>query len=76
MSNKNDNKSDIIAVPTLSGYEIIKAEDIVHLEADEKLYSDIFYPMVKKCTSSMTIARYEKVLDTKIFFRVHKITYN
>ena len=68
---KDDSKSDIIAVPTLSGYEIIKAEDIVHLEADES-YTKIFLADGKKCTSSMTIARYEKVLDTKTFFRVHK----
>lgn len=68
---KSDSKSDIIAVPTLSGYEIIKAEDIVHLEADES-YTRIFLSDGKKCTSSMTIARYEKVLDTNVFFRVHK----
>jgi len=68
---KNDSKSDIIAVPTLSGYEIIKAEDIIHLEADES-YTRIFLADGKKCISSMTIARYEKVLDTNTFFRVHK----
>ncbi len=68
---KDDSKSDIIAVPTLTGYEIIKAEDIVHLEADES-YTRIFLADGKKCTSSMTIARYEKVLDTNTFFRVHK----
>ena len=68
---KNDNKSDIIAVPTLSGYEIIKSEDIIHLEADES-YTRIFLTDGKKCISSMTIARYEKVLDTNTFFRVHK----
>ncbi len=68
---RNDSKSDIIAVPTLSGYEIIKVEDIVHLEADES-YTKIFLADGKKCTSSMTIAKYEKVLDDNIFFRVHK----
>lgn len=68
---KNDNKSDIIAVPTLSGYEIIKIEDIIHLEADES-YTKIFLTNGKKCTSSLTIAKYEKVLDENIFYRVHK----
>lgn len=68
---KNDSKSDIIAVPTLSGYEIIKVEDIIHLEADES-YTKIFLTSGKKCTSSMTIAKYEKVLDDNIFYRVHK----
>lgn len=68
---KNDSKSDTIAVPTLSGYEIIKAEDIIHLEADES-YTRIFLSNGKKCVSSMTIARYEKVLDPGAFFRVHK----
>jgi two-component system, LytTR family, response regulator len=68
---KNDSKSDIISVPTLSGYEIIRIEDIIHLEADES-YTRIFLTNGKKCTSSMTIARYEKVLDGNIFYRVHK----
>lgn len=68
---KNDSKSDIIAVPTLSGYEIIKIEDIIHLEADES-YTKIFLTSGKKTTSSMTIAKYEKVLNEDIFFRVHK----
>jgi len=68
---KNDNKSDTIAIPTISGYEIIKTEDIVHLEADES-YTKIFLSNGKKCVSSMTIARYEKVLDKNTFFRIHK----
>jgi len=68
---KNERKSETIAVPTLSGYEIIKAEDIVHLEADES-YTRIFLVDGTKCISSMTIARYEKVLDPNTFFRVHK----
>lgn len=45
-----------IAVPTLSGYEIIKTSDIVRLEADES-YTKIFLADGKKCISSMTIAR-------------------
>jgi two-component system LytT family response regulator len=68
---KKERKSETIAVPTLSGYEIIKAEDIVHLEADES-YTRIFLADGTKCVSSMTIARYEKVLDSNTFFRVHK----
>lgn len=68
---KNESKSDIIAVPTLSGYEIIKIEDIIHLVADES-YTKIFLTNGKKCTSSMTIAKYEKVLNEDVFFRVHK----
>lgn len=60
-----------IAIPTLSGYEIIKTSDIVRLEADES-YTKIFLADGKKCTSSMTIARYEKVLNKNVFFRVHK----
>ncbi|MGB0886519.1 MAG: LytR/AlgR family response regulator transcription factor [Vicingaceae bacterium] len=68
---KSDSKSETIAVPTLSGYEIIKAQDIIHLVADES-YTRIFLVDGKKCVSSMTIARYEKVLDPNTFFRVHK----
>ena len=68
---KNESKADTIAIPTLSGYEIVRTEDIVHLEADES-YTRLFLSDGKKCVSSMTIARYEKVLDKNTFFRVHK----
>lgn len=68
---KFNSKSDIIAVPTLSGYEIIKIEDVVYFEADES-YTRIFLSNGKKLISSMTIARYEKVLDNSIFYRIHK----
>jgi two-component system LytT family response regulator len=68
---KAENKATTIAVPTLSGYEIIKAKDIIHLEADES-YTRIFLVGGKKCVSSMTIAKYEKVLDPGTFFRIHK----
>ncbi|PJA08678.1 MAG: DNA-binding response regulator [Flavobacteriales bacterium CG_4_10_14_0_2_um_filter_32_8] len=68
---KFNNKSDIIAVPTLSGYEIIKIEDIVYFEADES-YTRMFLSNGHKLISSMTIARYEKVLDNTIFYRIHK----
>jgi two-component system LytT family response regulator len=68
---KNDSKTKTIAIPTLSGYEIIKTEDIIHLEADES-YTRIFLINGKKCISSMTIARYEKVLDKNTFYRIHK----
>ncbi len=68
---KNDNKSETIAVPTIAGYEIIKTSDIIHLEADES-YTKIFLVDGEKCLSSMTIARYEKVLDKNTFFRIHK----
>jgi two-component system LytT family response regulator len=68
---KSDSKSETIAIPTLSGYEIIKTAEIVHLEADES-YTRIFLKNGKKCTSSMTIARYEKVLDKNTFYRIHK----
>lgn len=68
---RNDSKSDTIAIPTLAGYEIIKTRDIVHLEADES-YTKIYLANGEKCMSSMTIARYERVLDKQTFFRVHK----
>jgi len=68
---QNDNKSDTIAIPTLAGYEIIKTKDIVHLEADES-YTKIYLTDGERCMSSMTIARYERVLDKNTFFRVHK----
>jgi two-component system LytT family response regulator len=66
-----ESKSKTIAIPTLSGYEIIQAKNIVHLEADES-YTKIFLEEGKKIVSSMTIAKYEKVLDSATFFRVHK----
>ena len=68
---QKEHKADTIAIPTLTGYEIIKTEDIVHLEADES-YTKIYLADGEKCMSSMTIARYERVLDKSTFFRVHK----
>jgi two-component system LytT family response regulator len=68
---KEGNNSKTIAIPTLSGYEIIQVKEIVNLEADES-YTKIFLADGKKCVSSMTIAKYEKVLDSSTFFRVHK----
>ncbi len=68
---KEESKAKTIAIPTLSGYEIIQAKEIVNLEADES-YTKIFLQNGKKCVSSMTIAKYEKVLDSSTFFRVHK----
>lgn len=68
---QNESKLDTIAVPTLSGYEIIKTNDIVRLEADES-YTKIFLTDGSKCVSSMTIAKYERVLNKNVFFRVHK----
>lgn len=70
---KKDNtiNKDTIAIPIVSGYEMIRTKDIVHLEADES-YTRIFLTNGEKCTSSMTIARYERVLDKDVFFRVHK----
>ena len=58
---------DTIAIPTLTGYEILKTADIIRLEADES-YTKIFLNDGKKCTSSMTIARYERVLNKNVFF--------
>lgn len=68
---KNDSNSDTIAVPTLTGYEIIKISDIVRLEADES-YTKLFLTDGSKSVSSMTIAKYERVLNPSVFFRVHK----
>lgn len=68
---QNESKVDTIAIPTLTGYEIIKTTDIIRLEADES-YTKIFLVDGTKCVSSMTIARYERVLNKNVFFRVHK----
>ncbi len=68
---QHDISSGTIAIPTLKGYEIIKTSEIVRLEADEN-YTKIFLSDGKKCVSSMSIARYEKVLNKNVFFRVHK----
>lgn len=68
---QHETSTGTMAIPTLTGYEIIKISDIVRLEADES-YTKIFLSDGKKIVSSMTIARYDDVLNTAIFFRVHK----
>ena len=68
---QHETTTGTIAIPTLTGYEIIKTSEIIRLEADES-YTKIFLTDGKKMVSSMTIARYDDVLNKDVFFRVHK----
>lgn len=68
---RQSQSSDTIAIPTASGFEMIKINEIIHLEADES-YTKIILTDNRKFISSMTIARYDEILDKNVFYRVHK----
>lgn len=66
---KQDQKK-VITIPTLSGFETLKVEDIIHLEADTS-YTHIFTNEGKTMVSK-PIKFYEDLLEENSFFKTHK----
>ncbi|TBV25637.1 DNA-binding response regulator [Meridianimaribacter sp. CL38] len=66
---KQDQKK-VITIPTLSGFETLKVEDIIHLEADTS-YTHIFTSEGKTMVSK-PIKFYEDLLEDNSFFKTHK----
>lgn len=60
----------VITIPTLSGFETLKVEDIIHLEADTS-YTHIFTSEGKTMVSK-PIKFYEDLLEDNSFFKTHK----
>lgn len=55
------------------GFRIVEVNSIRYLEADSN-YTIIHLSGLEKIVSSKTIGEFEKVLDSSVFFRVHKST--
>jgi len=66
---KQDQKK-VITIPMLSGFETLKVEDIIHLEADTS-YTHIFTSEGKTMVSK-PIKFYEDLLEDNSFFKTHK----
>ena len=60
-----------IAIPTVDGYTMVDAKDIIRLQSDVN-YTHIHTVAGKKITASKTIKFFETLLEGADFFRVHK----
>ncbi|MUU78294.1 LytR/AlgR family response regulator transcription factor [Winogradskyella endarachnes] len=68
--NIKPNQKKVITIPSLTGFETLKIEDIIHLEADTS-YTHI-YTKEGKTIVSKPIKFYENLLDDGLFFKTHK----
>jgi len=68
--NLKSNQKKIITIPSLTGFETLKIQDIVHLEADTS-YTHIF-TTDNKTMVSKPIKFYEDLLQDNSFFKTHK----
>ncbi len=65
------NQSNKITVVEKFGFRIVEVNTIRHLEADSN-YTIIHLSGLEKIVSSKSLGEFEKVLDSEIFFRIHK----
>ena len=70
LKNLKPDQKKIITIPSLTGFETLKVEDIIHLEADTS-YTHIFTKDGKTMVSK-PIKFYEELLDKESFFKTHK----
>jgi two-component system LytT family response regulator len=70
-TNVVESNIDFIAIPSVDNIAFVKYQDILYLEADGR-YTTFYLANDKKVTASKNMCDYEQVLDTSIFFRVHK----
>lgn len=73
-STEVDNSSTHIAkviIPVSYGFKVMKADEIIRLEADD-CYTHIFTTREKKITISRTLKEFEAKVSSNCFFRVHK----
>lgn len=59
-----------IAIPSMDSIELISKNSIVYLEADGK-YTIFYLEGEQRKIASRNIGEYEKLLDSKLFFRIH-----
>ena len=67
----NVNRIDKIALPSLSGIEFVKIDNIIRCESDNN-YTNFFLKDGEKIVVSKTLKEFEDMLETKGFFRTHK----
>nr|WP_321222392.1 LytTR family DNA-binding domain-containing protein [uncultured Psychroserpens sp.] len=69
-NNLKPEQNKIITLPSLTGFETLKVEDIIHLEADTSITH--IYCKNNKSVVSKPIKFYEDLLDDAVFFKTHK----
>ena len=70
LKNLKPDQKKIITLPSLTGFETLKVEDIIYLKADTS-YTHI-YTKDSKTMVSKPIKFYEDLLDENSFFKTHK----
>lgn len=68
--NLNPDQNKIITIPSVSGFETIKLEDIIHFEANTS-YTYIYTEKERKLVSK-PLKFYEDLLNEQRFFKTHK----
>ncbi len=66
-------KLDKITVAEQFGFRIVNTADLMYLQADSN-YTNLHLSDSKKVTATRTLGEFEKILDDKTFFRIHKST--
>ncbi|MBU6324885.1 MAG: LytTR family DNA-binding domain-containing protein [Bacteroidetes bacterium] len=69
--NLNSGKIHKILIPTLSGFEVLKTEEIIRLSGNGN-YTDLFLSGQRKKTVSRVLKHFEELLQADGFLRVHK----
>lgn len=70
LKNLKPDQKKMITIPSLSGFETLNVEDIIHLEADTS-YTHIF-TKDNKILVSKPLKFYEELLENHSFFKTHK----
>ncbi|OXB03350.1 hypothetical protein B0A81_18640 [Flavobacterium plurextorum] len=65
------NNRDYIAVASMDKIELIKTSDILYVGSDSK-YATFYLVNGKEYVSNKNLIFYEDVLDSAVFFRIHK----
>ena len=68
---QNNHRIEKIALPTLSGLNMIKIKDIVHCESDNN-YTNFHLINGSKLLVSRTLKEFDEILSPEGFYRTHK----
>lgn len=69
-NNYNNKINDLIIIPSQDGFEVVKINDIIKIDASGS-YSIIYLKNNKPKVVSKNLKHYEKILPPDIFYRVH-----
>lgn len=64
------NQLNIIGIPNHNRIDLINVEDIIYIKADGR-YSEFYIKNDKFIVATRNLGDFEKILDQKLFFRIH-----